>query len=207
MLKAREAIHESRLPLCIIAGVDSFLVASTLAAYESQNRLLTSQNSNGFIPGEAGAAVLIGSPDRTPVPDLICLGVGIGHEKATLESEEPLRADGLAQAFRAAFADSGAGFAELDFRITDANGEQYWFKEATLALSRTCRERKEFFDIWHAADCIGETGAAAALCAMAVALAAARKSYAPGPGTLCHFGNDDGERVALVLRAGERKAA
>ena len=51
---------------------------------------------------------------------------------ATLESEKPLRADGLVQAFRAAFAEAGQTIADVDYRITDANGEQYWFKEAAL---------------------------------------------------------------------------
>src|SRR5215831_9521399 len=59
---ARQLIYEERIPLCLIAGVDSFLVAGTLAAYEEKDRLLTSQNSNGFIPGEAGAAILVGPP-------------------------------------------------------------------------------------------------------------------------------------------------
>jgi 3-oxoacyl-[acyl-carrier-protein] synthase-1 len=196
---ASKLIHDEHAPFCVIAGVDTFLVASTLAAYEEKERLLTSQNSNGFIPGEAGAAVLVGPAGRTRSPEIVCLGYGEGIEMSTIQSEEPLRADGLSQAFRAAFVDSGTSFADLDFRITDSNGEQYWFKEAALALSRTCRQRKERFEIWHPADCIGETGAAAGPSILAIAEAAARKSYSPGPGMLCHFGNDDGERLALIL--------
>jgi hypothetical protein len=36
---------------------------------------------------------------------------------------------------------------------------------------------------------------------LGVALAAARRGYAPGPGVLCHLGDEDGARAALVLRA------
>ena len=36
-----------------------FLVAATLNAYNETRRLLTADNSDGFIPGEAGAAALI----------------------------------------------------------------------------------------------------------------------------------------------------
>ena len=196
---ARQLIYEERIPLCLIAGVDSFLVAGTLAAYEEKDRLLTSQNSNGFIPGEAGAAILVGPPNSAS-PSLLCLGIGTGNEKATIDSEEPLRADGLVQAFNAAFADAGCGFEQADYRLTDANGEQYWFKEAALAMTRAMRVRKESFYLWHTADNIGETGAAAAPCALGAALAAARKNYAPGLGVLCHFGNDIGERAAIILR-------
>jgi len=207
LLEARRLIYEERPPLCLIAGVDSFLVAPTLVAYEEKNRLLTSQNSNGFIPGEAGAAVLVGpespSGHRQSSADLLCLGIGAGEEKATIDSEEPLRADGMVQAFKTAFADAGCSIDELDFRITDSNGEQYWFKEAALAMTRTLRARKELFEIWHPADCIGESGAAIGPCALGVALAAVRKNYAPGPGTLCHLSGEDDERWALVLASGD----
>jgi 3-oxoacyl-[acyl-carrier-protein] synthase I len=202
LAEARQLIYEERVPLCIIAGADSFLVAATLSAYQEKDRLLTSKNSNGFIPGEAGAAVLVGLPGRSPGPELHCLGLGAGREKATIDSEEPMRADGLVAAFRAAFADAGRTIDDLDFRITDSNGEQYWFKEAALALTRTIRVIKFGFDIWHPADCIGEVGAAIGPCALGVALAATRKRYAVGPGLLCHFGADDGERLALVFSGG-----
>jgi 3-oxoacyl-[acyl-carrier-protein] synthase-1 len=92
----------------------------------------------------------------------------------------------------------------VDYRITDSNGEQYWFKEAALALTRTLRVRKERFEIWHPADCIGDVGAAVVPCILGIALAAARKSYAPGRGSLCHFSGDGSERFALVLSSGGR---
>jgi 3-oxoacyl-[acyl-carrier-protein] synthase-1 len=192
MVQSRRLIHEERLPFCIIAGVDSFLVASTLF---------------GFIPGEAGAAILVGpqsaTRNRQSAIDLLCLGIGTAQEKAAVDSEEPLRADGMVLAFKAALTDAGCTIGDLDFRITDSNGEQYWFKEATLALDRILRNRKELFEIWHPADCIGEIGAAVGPCALGIALQAARKDYAFGRGPLCHFSAEDGQRVALVMKAGK----
>ena len=199
LAEARRLIYEEQMRFCMIAGVDTFLVASTLAAFEARNRLLTSKNPNGFIPGEAGAAVLVGRPNQNVKDELVCLGIGSGQEDATIDSVEPLRADGLVQAFKTAFADSGLTIDDLDFRLTDSNGEQYCFKEAALAMTRTLRARKDRFELWHPADCIGETGAAIGPCVLGVALAAARKRYSPGPGALCHFSADDGERHALVL--------
>lgn len=196
MLQARQLIHDEHFPFCIITGVDSLLVSSTLAAYEAKNRLLTSQNSNGFIPGEAGAAVLVGPHARA---DLLCLGIGTGEEIATIDSEEPLRADGMVKAIKAALADAGRTMADVDYRITDSNGEQYWFKEAALAVTRILRVRKEEFEIWHPADCIGEVGAAIGPCALAVAQTASRKAYAPGAHPLCHFSGENSERLSLVL--------
>ncbi len=198
--RARDLIQLERAPLCLIAGVDSFLAAPTLAAFEDGNRLLTSQNSNGFIPGEAGAAVAVAPGREQPQQELLCLGIGLGTEKATVDSELPLRADGMAEAILAAIDDARCGYEKLDYRICDANGEQYRFKEASLALARTMRILKCVHELWHVADCIGEIGAAVVPCSLGVARAAAAKGYAPGKGVLCHFGNDDGARAALVLR-------
>jgi 3-oxoacyl-[acyl-carrier-protein] synthase-1 len=196
---SRRLIFQERVPFCLIAGVDSYLVGATLMDFEMKDRLLTSKNSNGFIAGEAGAAILVGQSRHAEDPELLCLGIGFGRERATIGSENPLRADGLVVAIRSAFAEAHRGFEDVAFRITDANGEQYWSKEAALALARIVRVRKEKFYVWHAADCIGETGAAAVMCALGVALAAMRKNYAPGLGVLCHFGNDQGDRAAMVI--------
>lgn len=199
---ARDIMLQEHIPYCVIAGVDTFLVGPTLAAYEEKMRLLTAENSNGFIPGEAGAAILLTpAPFNPPPGSLLIQGFGQGQEKATIESEEPLRADGLVQAIKNALTMAGMSMGDLDFRITDANGEQYWFKEAALALSRILRTRKEEFDLWHQADCTGEIGAATVPATLAVAMAAARKGYAPGKRMLCHFGNDSGRRAAVIVTA------
>jgi 3-oxoacyl-[acyl-carrier-protein] synthase-1 len=197
--QARRLIYGENIPRVIIAGVDSLLVEPTLNAYEEQERLLTSQNSNGFIPGEAAAAVLVGPALASNEEQLLCLGVGSGVERATEQSELPLRADGLVQAIRAALTEAGCSLGAMDFRITDVSGGQYSFKEANLALTRILRERQEEFDIWHPADCIGEVGAAIGAVILVVCLAATRKAYAPGNNILCHLANEDGNRVAIVL--------
>jgi 3-oxoacyl-[acyl-carrier-protein] synthase-1 len=197
--QARRLLYGENIPRVIIAGVDSLLVGPTLSTYEEQDRLLTSQNSNGFIPGEAAAAVLVGPALATDEAQLLCLGIGSGVERAIEQSGLPLRADGLVQAIRAALAEAGCSLGAMDFRITDVSGGQYSFKEASLALTRILRERKEEFDIWHPADCIGEVGAAIGVVILAVCLAAARKAYVPGNNILCHLASEDGKRVAMVF--------
>jgi 3-oxoacyl-[acyl-carrier-protein] synthase-1 len=195
---ARRLVSDGH-PYCILAGVDSLLVGQTLAAYDSKSRLQTAANSNGFIPGEAAAAVLL-APTRQTESELHCSGIGFGTEPASVNSEQPLRANGLVEAIRAAFADSGLGYEQMDFRIADLSGEQYGFKEAALAQLRSMRVRKEEFYIWHPADCIGEVGAAIVPVILGMALAAMQKGYAPGPGVLCHSANDDSQRAAFVLQ-------
>jgi 3-oxoacyl-[acyl-carrier-protein] synthase-1 len=196
--QARTLIDKGR-PYAIVAGVDSLLVGPTLTEYNNRRRLHTADNSDGFFPGEGAAAVLVTHASHAR-PELQCLGTGYGTEPAPLDSDKPLRAEGMVEAFKAALAESSATFAHLDYHIADISGEQYGFKEAALALTRVLRIRKEQFYMLHPADCIGEVGAAIVPVMMAVALAAGQKHYARGPGALCHVASDASERAAIVLR-------
>ena len=195
---ARTLLNEAGIEQVLVAASDSLLSAATLRHYGEQDRLLTEDNSNGFIAGEGAGALLL-SRHATPGA-LMCTGIGFGREPATVESELPLRAEGLSQAIKAALADAQCDLGDIDFRITDIAGEHYYFKETSLALSRSLRHRKEEFDLWHSAECTGEIGAAAGIAALATAWAAYRKGYAKGPGVLVHLSNDDGPRAALTLR-------
>jgi len=195
--QAHELIANGRASRVLIAAADSLLSWPTLSVYERANRLLTPVNSNGFLPGEGAGAILVG-PARKDA--LICLGLAHSDEPAHIDSEHPLRGEGLARAMRGALNDAGCEMHDMDFRITDLSGEQYYFKEATLALARLLRRRKAEFDIWHPAECIGETGALAGVAMLCVAEAARRKDYAAGPNVLLHMANDDGQRAALVCR-------
>jgi 3-oxoacyl-[acyl-carrier-protein] synthase-1 len=190
-------------PYCIVAGLDTFLTADILRAYEEQDRLLTSKNSNGFIPGEGGAAVLLGPDCMGVQPKLTIRGVGFGKETATIDSEEPLRADGMVQAFNAVFTATGLTMRDMNYRISDANGEQYKFKEGDLAVTRTLRNHKGEIDIWHPAESIGEVGAATVPFILGVAEAANRKGYSRGLNVLCHFSNDNGDRAVIILASVE----
>jgi 3-oxoacyl-[acyl-carrier-protein] synthase-1 len=196
---AEQLLAQGSVSFAIVLGVDSYLEAGTLASYHEKRRLLTADNADGFIPGEAAAAVLLTRPTLSDGA-FRCLGLGRGNEPALIDSDVPLRADGLTQAYKAALAQAGVGFEQLDYRMTDIAGEQTSFKEASLALSRSMRVRKETFELQHTADSIGRVGAASVPVAIAAAWTAARKDYAPGPGVLCHFADDAGGRAALVLR-------
>lgn len=200
LARACKLIHETGVSAVAIVGADGLLDWPTLSAFEQAHRLLTSRNSNGFVPGEAAAAVLVQAP--TGQPQLRVVGIGFGREAAHIDSELPLRGDGIVEAIRQALGDAACGMHDLDFRLTDLSGEQYYFKEASLAVARTLRQQKETFDLWHPAECIGETGSAIGPALLCVGEAACRKGYAPGERILFHTSNDDGARGAVIARYG-----
>ena len=196
--RAAELLASGR-EACVVAGVDTLLTGPTLAALEAGDRLLTTQYSNGFVPGEGASAVLLRRPGSSRAPAPRCIGLGSGRERATLGSGEPLRGDGLTRAVRAALEQCDRTLDDVDWRVADIGGSSYEFKEADLALNRILRSHKDGFDLWHPADCIGETGAAAGPCVLGNVLYAVRKDYAPGSTALCHFSSDDGHRIAAIL--------
>jgi 3-oxoacyl-[acyl-carrier-protein] synthase-1 len=201
LLQARRLLQEGQCTHVMIAGVDTFLVNATLAAYEEMDRLLTADNSNGFIPGEAAGAVLLGRWEEGSPAPLLCRGLGFAREPAPYGSGKPLRANGLVQAIRAALDEAGIALKDCDHRIADVNGEQYRFKEAALAIIRILRDRKVLFSLWHPVDCIGEVGAATLPAMLAMLFHGARKDYLPGPMFLGHLSNDDDKRAAFVAQA------
>jgi 3-oxoacyl-[acyl-carrier-protein] synthase-1 len=196
LLHARELLAVTDVPFVLLAATDSFVSWPTLNAYERRGRLLTGSNSNGFIAGEGAGALLLSRPAAGA--QLICTGIGVAHEAATIESEEPLRADGLTQAIKDALADAGCGLHDLDFRITDLSGEQYYFKESALALNRILRVRKEDFQLWHPAEFVGELGAVAGPLCLSLAASRGTRKFAPGRGALLHFSTDEGARIGIV---------
>lgn len=198
--EARRLLAQPQVSHVLVVATDSLITWPTLAPLEREERLLTERNSNGFIPGEAAGALLVGQAGAAVGDgELIISGLGFATETAHIASDEPLRADGLANAIRAALAEAGLAMHDIDYRITDISGEHYYFKEAALALSRTLRKRKEEFDIWHPAECTGEIGAAAGTSLIVLAVEASRKGYACGSRIVVHASNDTGQRAAMVL--------
>lgn len=199
LAQARALLAAGKSERVLIAAVDSLITWPTLSCYERQGRLLTATNSNGFMPGEGAGALFVGKSEGR-AGELLCTGIGFAREPAHLDSGEPLRGEGLSQAMKAAFAEAACEIRHMDFRITDVSGEQYYFKEAELALSRILRQRKVEFDHWHPAECVGEQGAFAGATTIAFAQSACAKAYSKGPNILAHMSNDLGQRAVLALQ-------
>jgi 3-oxoacyl-[acyl-carrier-protein] synthase I len=199
----RELFLNTNSPACLVCGVDSYLNAGALHWLEQSSRLKTEDNSDGVIPGEAAAAVLLfrGSARNSEIQTSI-VGIGYGREHAPVLSDEPLLGLGLTHAVREALAEAKVKMDDISFRICDVTGESYGFKEQSLMLARLLRVHKEQFPTWHYADSIGDIGAAAGVCQLIVADHAMRKRYAYGSGALCLTSSVPGHRAAAIVQAG-----
>jgi 3-oxoacyl-[acyl-carrier-protein] synthase-1 len=185
----------------IIAGVDSYLTPEAIGFYLANRRLLATNNPNGFIPGEAAAAVLCTRAGHGS--GLRLHGLGLARENASIynEADEPLRGDGLTTAYRHALKEAGIEMNQLGFRISDLIGEQYWFKQTALASLRLVRGAHDFQDLWSLGESLGNIGAAAVPVMIGMALVAARKGYAAGNPVLIEASEDSGACGAAIFAA------
>jgi 3-oxoacyl-[acyl-carrier-protein] synthase-1 len=198
---AKQLFLNGQAQACIISGVDSYINASALLWLDRHWRLKTEENSDGVIPGEAAAAVLLDSQiTAQSVCKVRVVGLGFAHERAHVLSEDPLLGLGLAEAARIALAEAGCQMHEIDFRISDVTGESYGFKEHALALGRLMRTRRAELPLWHCADAIGDTGAAAGICQLVICVHAFKKHYAPGNRVMGYTSAVPGERAVVVLQ-------
>ncbi|MCV3207160.1 3-oxoacyl-ACP synthase [Mesorhizobium sp. YC-39] len=199
--QARRLIASGEAPYVMIAGVDSYLTSRTVDHYLAAKRLLTPDNPNGFIPGEAAAAFICAPSGGGR---LRLFGVGLAREPAFIYNpgDLALRGDGMTSAYRAALEETGVPMNRLGYRIADLIGEQYWFKQSALATLRLMRDRADFLDLWSPAESLGNIGAAAVPLMIGMAFTAAAKGYAAGNPVLVEASNDVGECGAAVLAAG-----
>ncbi|MHC2300748.1 3-oxoacyl-ACP synthase [Rhizobium mongolense] len=198
--QARRILEAGEAPYVMIAGVDSYLTAEAIAYYLANARLLAPSNPNGFIPGEAAAALLC---MRSQNSGLRLFGLGLAREQAFIYNAEdrPLRGDGMTSAYRAALQETGIEMSRLGYRISDLIGEQYWFKQSALASLRLVRGAHGFQDIWSPAESIGNIGAAVVPLMIGMAFTAASKGYAAGDPVLVDASNDAGACGAAILAA------
>jgi 3-oxoacyl-[acyl-carrier-protein] synthase-1 len=184
-----------------VCAADSFVNGPTLGWLGRHLRLKTEENSDGVIPGEAGAAVLL-TPEPGGGPAVRVRGLGFSEEKAHVLTEEPLVGRGMAAAAKQALAEVGVGMPEIDFLVSDVAGEQYAFKELALVQQRLMRQRREEMSLWHPAQSAGDTGAAAGVLGLAVVREAFAKGYAPGPRVMVFAGSAGGARAVAVVERG-----
>jgi 3-oxoacyl-[acyl-carrier-protein] synthase-1 len=197
---ARELLDAGSVSACVVCGVDSYVNANALLWLDQNRRLKTPLHSDGVIPGEAAAAVLVQQAAPADKPAVRLAGLGFAVEKAHVLSEEPLLGLGLTEAAKKALAEAGRGMHEIDWRLSDVTGESYGFKEQSLALTRTLRVRREEMRLRHTADAIGDVGAAVGVCQAVIACHAFRKWPDAGTHVACYTSAVPGDRGVMILQ-------
>jgi 3-oxoacyl-[acyl-carrier-protein] synthase I len=201
---ALDLLQRGRAPAVLVGAVDSYLDIPLLEALDDEGRLRTGKVSDGFVPGEGAAFLLIapasGGHRHGSRPLARIEASGRGHEPGHLYSSEPHRGDGLATAFRAAFEGLARAGNPAQVRSIYAglNGESYWAKEWGVAQIRCADRLAERLRIAHPVDCMGDPGAALGPVMMGLAALDFSRGRVEGP-ALVWTGSDRGERAVAIL--------
>lgn len=198
---ARDLLAGGDVTSVLVAGSDSYLNVSDVNEGLASGRLRSTENKDGFIPGEAAACVLLARPGAlsATAPALFLLGSGSADEPDSWSSARANTGKGLAQAIRRALAGAGVAASAVDHRLGDCSGESFFFDEATYAWGRVLREpgppgHRHLL----VASSVGEVGTAAGPLMLALALDLARRDPGQRKISLLHLSSSDGHRAALV---------
>jgi 3-oxoacyl-[acyl-carrier-protein] synthase-1 len=198
--QARRILAAGESAYVMIVGVDSYLTAGTITHYFTENRLLVPDNPDGFIPGEAAAAILCRATGPSST-GLRLRGLGLSRERAFVYNPDDLalRGDGMTAAYATALKQTGIPMHRVGYRMADLIGEKYFFKQSALATLRLTRGRRDFMDLWSPGETLGNIGAAVVPLMIGWAFTAAAKGYAAGDPVLVEASSDSGACAAAVF--------
>lgn len=206
--RAARDLLEHKVAFAVVVAVDSLLHAEHLRSLWGEDRLKLPNRSDGLVPGEAVAVVVLErarDAKARGTPILARLGeTATDRESVPLGPEHPIRAEAASRAINAALAGSG-GQASVDRVIVDLSGERWRSLEWALVETRCLGELAHGWQLWHPADCLGDVGAATSVVHLAIASRAFARGYGGG-GVLLSAASPRGERAAMTIFPGKEPA-
>jgi 3-oxoacyl-[acyl-carrier-protein] synthase-1 len=193
----------------LLVSADSLLDVQLIERMVEDERLrVPGSDRDGFTPGEAAAAVLLESASRPRSGGLVgqadfrLLGWGAAEEAARWNNGLPNRSQGLTTAVRAALGAAHVTMADVDYRLSDQNGETFLVRDAANAMTRLMADVDRYRSpvLITLADKIGDVGVSVAVVGLALLhYFSAHPVFCPGRVGLIHLAQDDGLRCALVV--------
>jgi 3-oxoacyl-[acyl-carrier-protein] synthase-1 len=198
-------IQQGRFTQAVVGGVDSLVEPDALARLLEEGRLKTAEHPVGLIPGEGAAFFLVESAaqaQRRKAEVLAWLEAPrLGHELTAPASGLPCDGRGLAEAITATFSGLTDRGVHTGLIISDLNGELFRAEEFANMVPRSLRHLRTPWQLWHAADCIGDTGAASSAISVCLAARALARGYARTNHALVCASSDAGLRGSVYLRS------
>jgi 3-oxoacyl-[acyl-carrier-protein] synthase-1 len=184
----------------LLGGVDSLINEADLTRLGQSRRLNSEETAQGLIPGEGAAFVrLTRVPEGKAQIHVAIHGVGLAQEKDSVLSERYSQGRALLEALRNAVNGAGPSEPDIDFVVSNSNGERYSGWEQMLARPRFYRTRREILPTALPAMTVGDIGAASGALVLMLAADSFQKEYAPGATAACEIASENGLRAAAVL--------
>jgi 3-oxoacyl-[acyl-carrier-protein] synthase-1 len=202
--RALALMEEQGVAQVLLGGVDSLVNDIDLARLGQAGRLKSADNAQGLVPGEAAVFVrLLREPGREPVVAAIH-GVGTAQETDSVLSDRYSQGRAMLGALRDAVAGSGPSEPDIDFVVSNGNGERYQGWEMLISRPRFYRTRRDLMATAYPAMTLGDVGAAGGALALMLAADSFVHDYAPGPIAMCEVASEGGLRAAAVMARATR---
>ena len=201
---AWRAVRSGEVEIALAGGVESYLETETMA-WLAENDQVHGANANpwGFVPGEAAGFALLVSErvaHRLEDPPMLeVLTAATARETMLIKTGAICLGAGLTNLFKSLAAEL-APDTQADRLLCDMNGEPYRADEFGFATGRSGAMFRDPSAFETPAISWGDVGAATGPLLIALADAAARKGYGPGPLTAAFTSAESGERCGFVVR-------
>jgi 3-oxoacyl-[acyl-carrier-protein] synthase-1 len=201
--RAARHLRTDRVDVALVGGVDSQIRRRPVDALAADGMLRSDDVPHGIIPGEAAGFLVLASGDLVHEP-LAWLESTSVTDEPTAGTDDPNQGVGLTRAIREARA-AARRFESLPAILCDLNGERYRAMEWGLVRIRAIDDIRYLpdgpgaADLWHPADCIGDTGAASGALNAILAITAMRKGYAKADRALIWGASNGPLRTTAIL--------
>ncbi|RRH97423.1 hypothetical protein EH240_20905 [Mesorhizobium tamadayense] len=198
--RAVDMMEQQGVEQVLLGGVDSLVNDSDLARLGAARRLKAPDNAQGLVPGEAAAFVrLTLQPEEKATVFAAIHGIGTAQEKDTVLSSRYSQGRAMLGALRDAVTGSGPSEPDIDFVVSNGNGERYQGWEMLITRPRFYRTRRDMMATAYPAMTIGDIGAAGGALVLMLAADSFLKDYAPGSTAICEVASESGLRAAAVM--------
>ncbi|MER8848957.1 hypothetical protein [Mesorhizobium australicum] len=204
--RAVELLEQPDVGQVLLGGVDSLVNETDLSRLGKAGRLKGAENAQGLVPGEAAAFVrLTREPEGKAAVVAAIHGVGTAQETDRVLSDRYSQGRAMLSALRDAVSGSGPSEPDINFVVSNGNGERYSGWEMLIARPRFYRTRREILPTAYPAMTIGDIGAAGGAMALMLAADSFVNDYAPGPTAICEVASEGGLRAAAVMAGMTRR--
>jgi 3-oxoacyl-[acyl-carrier-protein] synthase-1 len=206
---ADRALAARELSAAWVIAVDTLLSPTTLQHFMREDRLKRDETPTGFTPGEAAVAVLVEraqEPHAQRSGGVLVRAIKLGAEPPPEASGRPSDGRALAGCLLSVLRRAAAS-TSLPVLLSDHDGETPRAMElgSTQVQLSAQDHRLAASPVWLPATSFGNTGAASAGLALAIAVRADARGYAPSSLFVVLSSAYDGNRSAILLEgAGAR---
>ncbi len=203
--EAARCLGQGLVDICIVGGVDSFLLEERLEWLDKTWRLNSQRNVDGFMPGESAVMLVIETVESAQSRGATILAkldaAGFGIEANTLHSNKVSLGQGLTEAISGVLeAKQAPADYSFEYVYCDLNGESYAAGEWGMVLSRLGDNFNKIKKLTHHASNCGELGAASGAFMIASVAALLHKDLQGSDEALLWSSADNGQRMAVTLR-------